>query len=301
MRFVDIAQIALPNGWQARADAALEALRSEILAAEREARNAGQDAAAARKAAIAAGVSMEARRQIWRDLDAALAALSNGKCWYSESRNPTADKNVDHFRPKSRVHDDPSHEGYWWLTFSWRNYRYSSQWCNQRRVDDGGGTSGGKWDRFPLCPGSIRARLETDDIDQENPELLDPVDPDDWRLLTYRPDGHPIPTKPAGTLEHRRATTSIDVYHLHCKALVDDRRIVAGSVQRLVQDLQTLRPRIDDPKVRAVYKSRQIDLLRTIHHDSDYSAAALAYARAEIYTLERGQQVQREWLKEMLS
>ena len=40
-------------------------------------------------------------------MSAALAQLSNSKCWYSESQNPTSDKNVDHFRPKGSVVEDP--------------------------------------------------------------------------------------------------------------------------------------------------------------------------------------------------
>jgi uncharacterized protein (TIGR02646 family) len=300
MRFVDIDHLDLPNGWQQRADQALNDLRGEIVTAETEARGQGKDPAAARKTAISAGLNLAARKKIWRDLDPLLSKLRKGKCWYSESLNPTADKNVDHFRPKNRVEGDPTHEGYWWLAFTLRNYRYSSQWCNQRRVDDYNGTSGGKWDQFPLT-GAFRARQESDDIELENPELLDPIDPNDWKLLTFRTDGHPTPAKQPGTIEHQRAATSIAVYHLHCKELVDGRKAVAGAIQRLIQDLERLRPKIDDLKIRAIYKSREIDLLRAIDHDSEYSAAALAYARAEVYKLEQGHQVKREWLQEILA
>jgi hypothetical protein len=83
--------------------------------------------------------------------------------------------------------------------------------------------------------------------------------------------------------------------------LVDERRILAGTIQRIVLDLERLRPTIQDPKMRALYKSREIDLLRAIHPDTEYSAAALAYARAEIYKLDRGHQIKREWLQEILS
>jgi hypothetical protein len=83
--------------------------------------------------------------------------------------------------------------------------------------------------------------------------------------------------------------------------LVDDRRAVAGRIQRLVQSLERLRSKIDDLKIRKVYLDRQIELLEAISPDAEYSAAALAYARSEIYTLQRGHQVKREWLEEMLS
>jgi len=302
MRYVDIDILQLPNGWQTRADSALDSLRREIIQAEAKARADGQDPAAARKAAIMKGLSIPARTKIWRDLNEPLAAFTNGKCWYSESRNPTADKNVDHFRPKNRVDEDPSHEGYWWLAFQWRNYRYASQWCNQRRVDDEHGTSGGKWDHFPLCPGSPRARLETDDYELEQPELLDPIDPDDWKLLTFRQDGYPTPAKQPGTLGYQRAQTSIEVYHLHCYELVNERRALAGEIQRLVQDLERLRPQIArNGVIKVLYKNGQKNLLRAIRPDADYSSAALAFARAEIYTIVADQQMKREWLEEMLA
>jgi len=199
------------------------------------------------------------------------------------------------------VEEDPTHEGYWWLAFAPRNFRYASQWCNQRRVDRVHATSGGKSDHFPLHTHGIRARQEGDDLELEEPQLLDPIDPDDWKLLTFLPDGYPTPTKPAGTAEHQRAATSIDVYHLHCKPLVNGRAAVAGTIQRIVQDLERLRPQIDEPKMRALYKSREVELLRAIHPDTEYSAAALAYARAEIYKSELGHQITRDWLQEILN
>ena len=302
MRYVDIDLLQLPNDWQTRADRALNGLRKEILEAEERARTTGQGLTTARKAAITAGLKIPARTKIWRDLTSCLAAIMKGKCWYSESKNPTADKNVDHFRPKNRVDEDPTHEGYWWLAFQWRNYRYASQWCNQRRVDKQHGTSGGKWDRFPLCPGSPRARLETDDYELEQPELLDPIDPEDWKLLTFRQDGYPTPAKQPGTLDYQRAQTSIEIYHLHCRELVNERRALAGEIQRLVQDLERLRPLIiHDGNIKVLYKNRQRDLLRAIQPNAEYSSAALAFARSEIYTIVADQQRKREWLEEMLA
>jgi hypothetical protein len=300
MRFVDIGLLQLPHGWQDRADVALNGLRDEITQAETAAHNAGTDPIAARKAAISTGLNTVARTQLWRDLAPNLGVLRKEKCWYSESLNPTSDKNVDHFRPKGQVKEDSTHEGYWWLAFTPRNLRYSSQWCNQRRVDQVNGTSGGKSDHFPLCDHGIRARQEVDDLELEDPQLLDPIDPDDWKLLTFLPDGFPTPSRPAGTTEHQRASTSIEVYHLHCKPLVNGRAAVAGKIQRIVQEMERLRPEIANLSMRALYKSQQVELLRAIHPDSEYSAAALAYARAEIYKLERGHQVKREWLQEIL-
>lgn len=301
MRYVDIDSLELPDGWQIRADKALEDLRKEVAQAEANALAVGEDPVTARREAITTGLKVHARVKIWQDLNSQLAALAYEKCWYSESRNPTADKNVDHFRPKNRVEEDSSHEGYWWLAFQWRNYRYASQWSNQRRVNDANGTSGGKWDHFPLCEGSFRARSEEDDCELEEPELLDPIDPDDWKLLTFRQDGYPIPSKQPGTQEYKKAEISIIVYHLHCNELVKERRALAGQIQRLIQYMEALRPQITDLKMRSLYKQQQKELLRAIRSNAEYSGAALAYARAEVYKLQFDHQVKREWLEDILN
>jgi uncharacterized protein (TIGR02646 family) len=297
MRWVDIDKIELPDKWEKRADKALHKLRKEIEDAEQAAQLAGEDIAAARKKAITDG--LEKKSQVWRDLAKPLSILGNGKCWYSESKNPTSDKDVDHFRPKNRVAEDPAHEGYWWLAFQWNNYRYSCQWCNQRRVDDR--TDGGKSAHFPLAPGSFRARLEKDNLQMEEVELLDPIDPDDWKLLTFLPNGQPTPAKDKGTREHDRAATSISVYHLHCRELVVERKTLASTIRKLIENMEMLRSKINDLQIKEVYKNQQKELLRAIDDDSEYSAAALAYARAEIYKMEYGHQVKRQWLEDILN
>jgi hypothetical protein len=304
MRYVDIddLSLALPHGWLQRAQNALNDLRAEIVAAEQAAIAAGEGVSTARKKAIAAGVSKPARMAIWQDLNLPASGVMNGKCWYSESKNPTADKNVDHFRPKGRVDDDPTHEGYWWLAFDWRNYRYVSQWCNQRRIDKQNGTAGGKGDHFPIPAGKFRARLEADDTGQEEPLLIDPTVPDEWKLITFRQDGHPVPAYPPGTPEHDRAALSIDIYHLHCAELVTERRIVASQITRIIESMESLRPLAPtNLTIRGQLFERQKELLRAIRPNAEYSAAALAFAKAEVYKLVAGHQVKREWLAEMLA
>jgi 5-methylcytosine-specific restriction endonuclease McrA len=110
MRWVDIDQLDLPDGWQQRSDQALSELRNEVNNAELEAQRTGENVQAARKKAISNGLDKSTRKKIWRDLAPDLAKLQEGKCWYSESKNSGSDKDVDHFRPKNRVDEDPDHE-----------------------------------------------------------------------------------------------------------------------------------------------------------------------------------------------
>jgi len=301
MRWVDIDKLEFPDGWQAKADQALEELRKEITNAELNAQLAGKDIVTARKAVITAEFKKSKRQKIWKELAPYLARLRKDKCWYSESKNSGSDKDVEHFRPKGAVAGDLEHEGYWWLAFDWKNYRYSCQWCNQRRVDTLNGAKGGKGNHFPVSSGSFRARKEGDSYDDEEVELLDPIDPHDWKLLTFRPDGKPIPREPLGTREYVRAEVSIRLYHLDRKEFVDDRRSLAGRVQRLIQYMETLRLQIMNPAMRKLYKAQEMELLRLIERDSEYSSSALAYARAEVYKMEHGHQVKREWIEEILN
>jgi len=53
--------------------------------------------------------------------------------------------------------------------------------------------------------------------------------------------------------------------------------------------------------MRKLYKAQEMELLRLIERDSEYSSSALAYARAEVYKMEHGHQVKREWIEEILN
>lgn len=305
MRYVDIDELDPSIEWKSRATKALDELRKEIKNAELAAQLSGEDVALARKKAIADGLKKQARQKIWRDLSDDLGKLTAYKCWYSESKNSGSDKDVDHFRPKGSVSEDTDHEGYWWLAFDWKNYRYACTWCNQRRVDRIHSTDGGKWDHFPLGEGSFRAKDESDNYDDEDDvELLDPTHPNEWKLLTFRPDGEPIPARPEGTREYDRAKASIFFYHLDRHEFVRDRKELFKKVQRLIEQMESFQLQFSAPnaaKVKRWYIDAQKDLLRLISKKAEYSAAALAYARSEVRVRQHGQEIEREWLKEMLT
>lgn len=304
MRYVDIDELNPSPEWKAKAEKALDDLRKEIKNAELAAELSKEDIAAARKKAISDGLKKKTRQKIWRDLSDDLGKLTNYKCWYSESKNSGSDKDVDHFRPKGSVLENPDHEGYWWLAFDWKNYRYSCTWCNQRRVDRIHSTDGGKWDHFPLCEENSRAKDECDDCDNEDVELIDPTHPSEWKLLTFRSDGKPIPVKPEGTKEYNRAIASISFYHLDKHEFVRERKELFNKIQRVVERMEDLRLQfstLNVIKLERLYIKEQKELLRLINKKAEYSAAALAYARSEVRVRQRGQEIEREWLKEMLT
>jgi uncharacterized protein (TIGR02646 family) len=157
MKFIDLRNFTLPEGWEGRVQKA----REEIAALGDNTRAAG----------------INERRTVWADLKELLGSLSHKKCWYCEARQERSDMQVDHFRPKNRLSEEgcADHPGYWWLAFDWRNFRFCCTYCNSRREDPRTGTKGGKADRFPLREEARRCRTPEDILSDEQPVLLDPT------------------------------------------------------------------------------------------------------------------------------
>lgn len=164
-----------------------------------------------------------------------LGELSAAKCWYCEQREIRSDNPVDHFRPKGAVAEAASHEGYWWLSFVWDNYRYSCTFCNSKRVDQATGISGGKADHFPLVSESQRAHTPVDDLDAELPLLLDPTNATDPTFLFFDDQGKAVPhprTSGAGTVAEARAKRSIELYNLNHTGIEEQRRRLNSQLRR---------------------------------------------------------------------
>lgn len=75
---------------------------------------------------------------IWKDAKKTLRKESNDKCAYCECVTAVvAHGDVEHFRPKS---------AYWWLAYSYDNYTYACQVCNQSW----------KGDKFPISGTAVQ-------------------------------------------------------------------------------------------------------------------------------------------------
>jgi len=103
----------------------------------------------------------DARRELWKH--------QNYRCCYCErSRGLKRESDLEHFRPKAKVEEEPDHYGYWWLAYVWENYLYSCKPCNEDY----------KKNKFPLLPSSQRAFEEKYSLDKEKPILINPFDED---------------------------------------------------------------------------------------------------------------------------
>ena len=179
------------------------------------------------------------RADVWKALRETLAELRKNKCWYCESDDARSDRPIDHYRPKNAIAECDDHDGYWWLAFSWDNFRYCCTFCNSHRVDKVHGTAGGKHDHFPIWKDGSRATFDQcspDDLEREKPMLLDPCCPTDPPLLWFDENGKPAPNPhlcgPEGAFLHERVMKSIVLYHLDHHQIVDRRRQLYETVKR---------------------------------------------------------------------
>lgn len=222
MRFIDIANIEIPDGWEDKA----MALSAKISAAKDDSDRA----------------DIFKNNPIWQELFIALQKLSYGKCWYSEARDVMSDRDVDHFRPKNEAKnlDDAKRDGYWWLAYDYENYRFSSMYSNQKRYDkfDKAKEVGGKSSYFPLFQNSFVASTKNRLVD-EDIMLLDPTDEDDPFLLTFDETGTAIPNSIAPK-DIERVKVSIRLYHLDHTPLKEERQKVWDRCQRLINEIQKI-------------------------------------------------------------
>lgn len=266
MRYIDIDEINLPDDWEIKVTQLNQKLAD---AANDEERN----------------IIIEAN-QIWKDLFVPLSNLSNGKCWYSEALDVMSDKDIDHFRPKGKainINGIPrtNENGYWWIAYDYKNYRFSSQYSNQLRKDkfESGKDTGGKWVYFPLFEGSIVA-VNKVQCDDEDIMLLDPCDRDDPPLLTFDNRGVAIPNSTA-VLEDRdrnRVETSIKLYHLDHTPLKELRERTWDRCQRFIDEIRSISTNPDgvSKKGRNRVKFLKDEIRRMTNKTEELSAVAIA-------------------------
>ncbi|HLP48665.1 MAG TPA: hypothetical protein VK469_22175 [Candidatus Kapabacteria bacterium] len=255
MRYIDIEKIEIPDGWEERAEKALRDIEN-LPAAERK--------------------KEVDKSRLWAELKESLAKLSNYKCWYCETKNVRDDYHVDHFRPKNNIKDSVQHQGYWWLAFSWDNYRYSCTFCNCHRKDSESEVVKGKGDHFPLVDESKRCFSRSDDLTNESPLLLDPVKRGDPCLIIFRQDGnaHWKYSKEENEIAFRRAEKSIELYHLNEIRLVEVRKKLHRKIKTLIDQGDEEFTNGNTPLERT-FK----ELIDLINEESEYSAAARSFLK----------------------
>jgi hypothetical protein len=265
VRFVDLEELRAQQG-----------VVQLIEKAEEAARTVADELDPTRRAAL-----IDQQRTRWNAFRGPLEHLIGSKCWYTESRNPGTDDDVDHFRPKSRVAEAPGHGGYWWLAFDWRNYRLSSHRANRARKNAEAEETHGKADHFPLLDETARWNSPLDAC-HEQPMLLDPTDPEDPPLLTYGMDGYAATAGPYADdpIANRRVASSAVYLHLNWPEFVEDRLAILRRVLDLVEEGESAAKRLG-PDRRASDDLKRVArrLIGMASPKQPYSSAASAYIK----------------------
>jgi hypothetical protein len=236
-----------------------------------------------------------------------MANLSRDKCWYCESPIVRDDLSVDHYRPKGAIYEDTEHGGYWWLAFTFSNFRLTCRYCNEVRVDKVEHTRGGKATHFPLLAGSTRATPEDRDLRQEMVVILDPIEAADVEYLRFRIDSYAVPSgeKSEDPEGFERADQTIFILNLNHARIRRGRGQICNQVDEAIErcDLayrNLLERRRDGAEPLIIhaaleaYKAAIQRLARFTYHSSPYAGAArsiLRQARTE----------QRSWVDVLLT
>ena len=208
----------------------------------------------------------------------ALWAVGHAKCWYSEASLQQCEGQVEHYRPKKRLHG-ARHEGYWWKTFDWKNLRLAHPTVNRRKTDYLTGKRVGKGSYFPLRDEARRAQNRTEEATEE-PVLLDPVIPVDARLITFSEEsGAPRPrySKEQDKWLHRRAEESIEYYHLDEASWNAKRADLMSEVKVLCNQLEQLVGA--QPRDEIAYNKKIDEIIAHISPFAEFSSACLQIVR----------------------
>ncbi len=212
MIYIDLENNPPSQDWINRADAITQKL---LLAQNQTERN----------------VIIDNNKNIWSELKTHLAALSNNKCWYTESINAAAHCHVDHFRPKKEVIDEnngKSTPGYWWLAFDWLNYRFSGPAPNVRKKS-----------YFHVI--ANRAFNYGDPCENEEILFLDPIDINDPDELAFTNEGLVKPkSNDIQSRNFKKVDYSIKRLNLNAPLLIDARKDKYNRASTLVKKINRL-------------------------------------------------------------
>jgi hypothetical protein len=208
----------------------------------------------------------------------ALWAVGHAKCWYSEASLQQCEGQVEHYRPKKRLHG-ASHDGYWWRAFDWENLRLAHPTVNRRKTDYLTGRLAGKGSYFPVRVEARRAKNSAEEANEE-PVLLDPIVPADTRLMCFSEEsGAPRPrySKEKDEWLCQRAEESIEYYHLDEASWNVKRADLMGEVKALCRQLEELA--VVHPRDEAAYNQKIDEIVEYIGPFAEFSSACLQVVR----------------------
>jgi uncharacterized protein (TIGR02646 family) len=205
----------------------------------------------------------------WGELKPWLMALSAGKCWFSETRQPYSHYDVEHFRPKKEAKgfDSAVRDGYWWLAFDYMNFRLCGNVGNRKK---------GGW--FPLRANSLFSSYTNRCEESEAAYLLDPIDENDVALIAFDEEGKVIPMPGIPDWDRERVIETAKRLKLNEHAqLTDERRKVWQKVDRLIEEFNAAKERClrgNNPAAKEQMRQVRIRMREMIDTSADLSMVA---------------------------
>ena len=257
MRYVDLSKFVPPSKWMVKADKKMRELKEAETKGKKE-----------------RDKFIEKNCKVWQELKPSLEKLSHGKCWFSEAKETVSHMHVEHFRPKKRVVDidDPKKQfdGYWWLTFTWSNFRVAGQIPNCK-----------KGNFFPLRDETRRATADKPSTADEDHLFLDPTKKKDVLLVTYAPDGLMQPRPKTTPWEQKRVQKTSECFGLNnFPNLTDARRQIWQDCQTLIDAIYNNLAESEkcggSPALQAVAESKMDELGKMIRRTMPFSSVAMA-------------------------
>lgn len=183
------------------------------------------------------------------------SSVYDPKCAYCESNsNTTAVLQVEHYRPKKAVEEEPTHKGYYWLALEWTNLVYACQNCNN---------SGAKGTKFPIVKQRIYQEnrdnqgdiiytdfdVSSDFLKGEEPLLLHPEIDKPTEHLRFKNNGKLI-----GKTQRGRET--IKICKLNRDLLIESRKDIVDDIISTTNQLLKLYldKKINDEVFKALFK-----------------------------------------------
>jgi hypothetical protein len=231
------------------------------------------------------------RHNYWAKLYSALSILSHGKCWYTESPANSSEWEIEHFRPKLRSKAENGEvlrtDGYWWLSYYWRNFRLAGTLVNKIRRDRFKTDSKpyGKGNFFPLdlANGGVIASPFDNHCGSETAYLLDPVSPRDTQYISFDENGEAIENADSvdDAFNFKRAGLSIYFYGLNHTPIAIARKQIWESCKNEIElahnyyKNKAIQQKLRDTYIELCY-NRIFEMTRP---DKPYTSVVYAYVR----------------------
>lgn len=265
----------------------------------------------------------EFKRYKEHDVCVELNRLFAGKCAYCESPyNATDSRDIEHYRPKGQVTEEPLHVGYWWLAATWENLLISCPACNQYRFQslswpgmtaaemqkalcDEPQNHRGKGCRFPLADPTKRAFEEHNNVCAEDALLINPSETNPSQYLRWIFDWdkrHPVWEADILTVhvsaaikngaEDIRGRTSIEIFGLDrlelFRARTTQLKYVQGAMLSYMEALEDLACETNPVKATVLDKrlARHRKRLKSFcRREAAYAGVARAFVRLALEEL----------------